>query len=137
MLLNLSIDTWFGEGVAGEFHLMAQSGRAAELGVPLIRSALTGISGVVGPDGVLTEKLEVGVPGILKTEVTIPTMQTPYRMMGPLFRWIFVALTFWALVVVWRARRRRKREEQEAASEAVEPLLEASDEKPVTPREHL
>ena len=137
LLLNLSIDTWFGEGVAAEFHLMSQAGRAAELGVPLLRAALTGISGVVGPDGVLGERLDVGVRGILKTEVTIPTIQTPYRMMGPLFRWIFVGLTLWALVDIWRARRRRKREEQKVAAEAAEPALEATEAEPDTPAEHL
>jgi len=105
MLLNFTIDTWFGTTVAPPFHLMAQSSRAAELGVPFIRAALTGISTVVGPDGVVQVASGVNVQETLSATVHLPQITTPYRTIGPLFRWIFVVLTLWGLSMAWRKRR--------------------------------
>ncbi len=82
MLLNFTIDTWFGTTVAPPFHLMAQSSRAAELGVPFIRAALTGISTVVGPDGVIQVATEVNVQDTLSATIHLPQITTPYRYLG-------------------------------------------------------
>jgi apolipoprotein N-acyltransferase len=106
MLLNFTIDTWFGTTVAPPFHLMAQSSRAAELGVPFIRAALTGISTIVGPDGVVQEALDVNVQGILSATVHLPEITTPYRAIGPVFRWLCVLLVGWGMRISWRRRRR-------------------------------
>ena len=107
MLLNFTIDTWFGTTVAPPFHLMAQSSRAAELGIPFIRAALTGISAVVGPDGVVQKASGVNVQETLVTTVHLPNVTTPYRAVGPIFRWVVVLLTLWGLIAVWRSRRQR------------------------------
>ena len=107
MLLNFTIDTWFGTTVAPPFHLMAQSSRAAELGIPFIRAALTGISAVVGPDGVVQKASGVNVQETLITTVHLPNVTTPYRAVGPIFRWVVVLLTLWGLIAVWRSRRQR------------------------------
>lgn len=108
LLINLSIDTWFGHDVAPPFHLMAQSSRAAELGVPLVRGALSGISAVVGPDGVVQAQLPVATQGILRTTLILPDRDTPYRLVGPWFRWLCVALTTLLLGTLVRRRRKAK-----------------------------
>ncbi len=88
LLVNLTIDVWFGRSTAPWFHLMVQSSRAAELGLPLIRSALTGISAIVGPDGVPIKVLGLDETGVLEAEVELRDVVTPYRSVGPLFAWL-------------------------------------------------
>ena len=104
LLVNLTIDVWFGRSTAPWFHLMVQSSRAAELGVPLIRSALTGISAVVGPDGVPIQLLELGETGVLEAQVELRDLVTPYRVVGPLFAWLCLLLSVGVLVGEGRGR---------------------------------
>ena len=104
LLVNLTIDVWFGRSTAPWFHLMVQSSRAAELGVPLIRSALTGVSAVVGPDGVPIRVLGLDETGVLEADVELRELNTPYRMLGPLFAWMCLTLS---AIMVFRASRGR------------------------------
>lgn len=104
LLVNLTIDVWFGRSTAPWFHLMVQSSRAAELGVPLIRSALTGVSAVVGPDGVPIRVLGLDETGVLEADVELRELNTPYRMLGPLFAWMCLTLS---AIMVFRASRER------------------------------
>lgn len=105
LLVNLTIDVWFGRSTAPWFHLMVQSSRAAELGVPMIRSALTGISAIVGPDGVPTQVLPLGEHGLLAADVPLRDLVTPYRVVGPLFGWLCLLLSTGTLFVAFRASR--------------------------------
>ena len=106
VLLNLTIDTWFGRSTAPWFHLMAQSSRAAELGVPLLRAALTGISAAVGPDGVPLATLPLGQQGVLSVDVPLRDLRPPFRRVGPVFGWLMLAPTALLLGVAWRRRPR-------------------------------
>jgi len=110
VMANLTIDTWFGDGPAPWFHLMLHSSRAVELGTPLIRSALTGISAVVDIDGTLLSSLGLHEAGVLAAEVPLRDLTPPYRMVGPLFRHLCVALALALLLAAWLRRRREKRQ---------------------------
>ncbi len=103
-LLNLTIDTWFGRSTAPWFHLMAQSSRAVELGVPLLRAALTGISAAVGPDGVPLATLPLDQQGVLSVDVPLRDLGPPFRRLGPVFGWLVLAL---AALLLADARRHR------------------------------
>ena len=105
LLVNLTIDTWFGTSNAPESHLLLQASRAAELGVPLVRAALTGISAVVGPDGQVEASLPLDATGVLSADVPLRPLATPFRAVGPLFAWLSVALTALALALAARSRR--------------------------------
>lgn len=102
LLVNLTIDTWFGDSTAPWFHLMSQASRAAELGVPLVRGALTGFSAVVGADGAPLAQLPLHVAGVLPVELPIRHLDPPFRAAGPWFLWLSGLLSAWAL---WRGRR--------------------------------
>ena len=104
LLVNLTIDTWFGASTAPWFHLMSQASRAAELGIPLVRSALTGISALVGADGVPYAVLPLDQDGILAGEVPLKDLTTPYRLVGPLFAWLCLLATVALLLAAWRRR---------------------------------
>lgn len=51
LLVNGSLDTWFGDTAAPHQHAMLATARATELGIPLFRNAYTGVSMVVEPHG--------------------------------------------------------------------------------------
>ena len=111
LLVNITIDTWFGETTAPRFHLMVHASRAAELGIPLIRSALTGISAIIGADGVPVKRLSLGEEGVIDAEISFKSISTPYRFLGPLFRWVVVFIACLSVVLAWRRARRLKEEE--------------------------
>jgi apolipoprotein N-acyltransferase len=102
LLVNLTIDVWFGRSTAPWFHLMVQASRAAELGVPLIRSALTGISAVVGPDGVPIALMPLGAAGVLEADVPLRDVVTPYRVVGPVFGWLCLLASLGLLALARR-----------------------------------
>lgn len=108
MMLNLTIDTWFSEP-APMFHLMMHAPRAVELGTPMMRSALTGISAVIDIDGTVTQSLGRDVQGIIDARVPLRDITPPYRVIGPLFRHLCLALGFALIVATWWRRRRQRR----------------------------
>lgn len=111
LLVNLTIDTWFGQSTAPRMHLMTQASRAAELGVPLLRSALTGITAVVGPDGRVAAAIPADTPGVLDARVTLGDGSTLYRALGqwlcPLGLAALVALAARSLAAAIARRRER------------------------------
>jgi apolipoprotein N-acyltransferase len=111
LLVNLTIDVWFGRSTAPWFHLMVQATRAAELGVPLVRSALTGISAIVGPDGVPMALMPLGTAGVLEADVPLRDIVTPYRVVGPVFGWLCLLMSVGLLVLA-----RRDGEDSEVAA---------------------
>ncbi len=105
LLVNLTIDVWFGTSTAPPFHLMVQSPRAAELGIPLVRSALTGISSVIGPNGVPLVMGGINTKEVLDVEVPLRDLSPPYRTLGPLPAWLMLAWIFWLSAALLRERR--------------------------------
>lgn len=69
-LLNLTNDAWYGKTAGPHQHFAISQVRAVEEGMPLVRSAQTGISGVVDSFGRTTATLGLGVTGVL--DVALP-----------------------------------------------------------------
>ena len=105
LLVNLTIDTWFGATTAPRMHLMTQASRAAELGIPLVRSALTGISGWVDQRGRVADELPRDVPAVLSATVVLGSGRTAYRAVGQVFAPIAAGFVLLALADAWRRRR--------------------------------
>jgi apolipoprotein N-acyltransferase len=104
VLVNLTIDTWFGTSTAPRMHLATHASRAAELGVPLIRSALTGITAALDHRGQLTASLPMQSPGVVTTTITLggPTV---FRAIGQWFAPLGALLCLAVLVDAFMRRK--------------------------------
>ena len=83
-----------------------QASRAAELGIPLLRSALTGVTAYVDADGHVGAALPSDVPGVLATTVALADGATAYRAIGQVFAPLATIVSLAALVDAYLRRRR-------------------------------
>ena len=106
-LLNITNDAWFGRSSGPYQHLTMARIRAIEEGLPLVRSANTGISAVVDPWGRIQARLGLGETGVLDAALPRPLPQaTPFARTGPVIVLIpACALALCALVLETRRRR--------------------------------
>lgn len=110
LLLNLTNDAWFGL-TPGPYQHFAQSRlRAIEQGLPLVRAANTGISGVVDPFGrPVAPVLALGTAGIVDSalpEALEPTVFVKLHALGgPVMFWLGVLALFVAGIAAPRGRR--------------------------------
>ena len=111
-ILQLTNDAWFGPDAGPKQHMALAQIRAAEFGVPLVRVANTGITGIVDSSGRVVEALPVGEAGrIVRALPADPPGVTPYTFWGDLvlFALFFVSLLYLAVrsAFLWLRRRLR------------------------------
>lgn len=82
-LLNLTNDAWYGQTSGPHQHFAITQVRAVEEGLPLVRSAQTGISGVTDAYGRVTARLALGERGVLDAALPRALPEpTPYSRFG-------------------------------------------------------
>ncbi len=69
VLVTITNDAWYGDTSAPWQHFRAARFRAAENRRPLLRSAITGVSAFVAPDGTVLAEIGVFREGILRARV--------------------------------------------------------------------
>ena len=82
LMLLATNDAWFGEGAGPRQHLAEARARAIEQGLPLVRSANTGISAMIDARGRITGALPLGQAGALVLPLPEPLPPTLYRRTG-------------------------------------------------------
>jgi apolipoprotein N-acyltransferase len=82
-LLNITNDGWFGSTSGPYQHFAAAKLRSVEEGLPLVRVANTGISGVIDAYGRTVQILGLGKDGIIDSGLPVAlTVSTPYSRLG-------------------------------------------------------
>ena len=104
-LVNVTNDGWYGISAGPYQHFAAAQMRAAEEGVPLARSANTGVSGMIDAYGRVTASLDLGKEGVvdagLPRRTEKPTFYGTYGNRVPL---IFCLILLIAAALPYRKR---------------------------------
>jgi len=105
LLTTITNDAWFGASSAPYQHFEQASMRAIEEGRYLVRSANTGISGLVDPYGHVLVRTDIFQPAVIAGEVRLLTTRTPYSLVGDVFAYASAVLTAALLLMARQARR--------------------------------
>ena len=89
-LLNITNDAWFGNSDGPRQHFGMARLRAIEEGIPLVRAAVTGISGVVDPYGRVIRELPLGVAGVM--DASLPKALEGRTLFSRFGNWIVLVL---------------------------------------------
>lgn len=101
-LVNVTNDAWFGITAGPHQHFASARFRAVEEGLPVVRAANNGISGVIDPYGRVTAQLALGRRGVLDAALPAALAPTPYARYGDM---LLAALTVIVLAIAWALRR--------------------------------
>lgn len=89
-LLNITNDAWYGDSTGPYQHLLQTRVRAIEEGLPLVRSASTGVSAIIDPYGRITDEMSLNkrgvIDGALPQRIDKPT---PYSYLK---EWLFACI---------------------------------------------
>ena len=107
-LLNLTNDAWFGASSGPYQHFASARLRAVEEGLPLVRVANTGISGVVDPYGRIVVRSKLNQAVALDSELPDALSPTLYAAWG---NWVPLTLVLIILAAA-KVRRRIRRYEK-------------------------
>ena len=97
-LVNLTNDGWLGSWAGPEQHLQQLRMRAIEQGLPVIRSANTGISAVIDPYGKVVNSIPINSQGYVDVELPFGLAETFYSKVGETI--FVISLFIWFLVIL-------------------------------------
>jgi len=104
-LVNLTNDAWFGRTSAPYQHLSMAVLRCVENGLPMARSANTGISAFILANGKIVDKSELFAREILQKEIQLPHKKTFYSQLGDIFAILLTVATI--IKFLWIVIKRR------------------------------
>ncbi|MBR1778357.1 MAG: apolipoprotein N-acyltransferase [Alphaproteobacteria bacterium] len=105
-LINVTNDGWYGISAGPHQHFAAAQMRSVEEGLPLARSANTGISGMIDAYGRITASLELGTQGVVDAGLPRRTENpTFYAMYGNVIPLLFCMILLIAAALPYKMRR--------------------------------
>ncbi len=109
-LLNLTNDAWYGKTQGPHQHFALSRMRSVEEGLPLVRVANTGISGVVDAYGRIVAKAPLGVRAVVDSDLPKGLGQrTVYSMFGNVLPLGLAVLMIFASQVLCKMQKRIKK----------------------------
>ena len=103
-IFNPSNDAWFGRWGPPQ-HLAQARLRAAEEGLPVVRSTPTGISALIDPYGGVVASLPWQTPGVINTLLPDPLGPTLFARLGNIIPLALGFILLFAGIVLGRGRR--------------------------------
>ncbi len=94
VLINITNDAWFGDGAGPKQHFTHARFRSVENGLPLIRSANMGISGLINPIGEVEKIIPHGEMSFLDIKIPRKIRSTFYTQFGDNIAYFFIVLFF-------------------------------------------
>lgn len=91
LLVNVTVDAWYGDSSEQSQHLMLAAVQSALNGLPLLRSTTTGISAFVDASGVITASTGTFTREVLVRDVKPLRVASLYSTWGDWFAWACVA----------------------------------------------
>jgi len=79
-ILNQSNDAWYGESIGPQQHANMSAYRAIEEGLPVVRAASNGISGIINPYGAYISEAKPTETRIIDTRLPKPLKSTVFSM---------------------------------------------------------
>jgi apolipoprotein N-acyltransferase len=101
-ILNVTNDAWYGHSSGPYQHFAIARTRAVEEGLPLVRAANNGISGIVDPAGRIQAGMNLDTIGYLDAELPAAGSPTLYSLAGD---WLFLGLLILGLLPCLRRAR--------------------------------
>ena len=100
-IINISNDTWFGNSIGPYHHLDIARVRAIENNKWLIRATNDGFSAVISNKGVIVDKMEKGISGVMNSRIsTRYTAPTAYSSGGYFIPYVLaLILTFLSAII--------------------------------------
>ena len=94
IIINITNDAWFGNTIGPIQHFQYAKIRAVEFGIPVIRVANTGYSGLIGPYGEVLKKLNYNEEGILSFKLINKIKDTMFKKYKISIFIIIIAIIF-------------------------------------------
>ena len=105
LLLNLTNDAWFGESTGPYQHFHQSRVRAVEQGLPLLRAANNGISGIVDAQGRLRSVSPINAVEVISSSLPRPGPATIYSLFGDrVAAAMFIILLLSTIIIGCRCR---------------------------------
>ena len=104
-MVNLTNDGWYGDTTGPYQHFAIARVRSIEEGLPLIRIANTGVSGVIDPIGRIVQRLGLSNRGFIDSDLPTalpPTVYAKYRNMPVLLEFLIFSLS--ALLLIFKKK---------------------------------
>jgi apolipoprotein N-acyltransferase len=101
-IVTITNDAWFGDTAGPRQHLDQARLRAIETGLPILRSANTGISAAIDAQGRITQRLGLYQQGAITTSLPQKSATPFYSIIGD---WIYGLLLGAIVAFLWSRRR--------------------------------
>ncbi len=118
LMVSVTNEGFFGRTPAPYQSVATNVFRAVENRVSVVRSAPTGISAFIDPDGRIVERVRDGngndlfVPGVLVRDVPLANKRTFYTVHGDVFAYFAMAIAAFMVILSFTRHRRIKRNER-------------------------